>query len=167
MSAESVRVYDLYTEQLTTIPARELAAGMILAEIDGIDGQVYVNAKQLRDVALRHPPFRPERRKQLKYIRSALLDVHPMTMEEWEEGFRRDANPDREIASWLHIAGVYRHFTQGRVLSVEQKTDIFKLIGTCATTSRDQAHFIANPVTLSKQRVREIVSFFFMDSNEN
>jgi hypothetical protein len=62
MSTETARVCDFATKQVTTIPAAELAAGMVRANVSGIEGEVYVQARQLRQSDYRHPPFDEEKK---------------------------------------------------------------------------------------------------------
>jgi hypothetical protein len=46
----------------------------------------------------------------VRQIQAAFAEHRQLTFEEWEEGFRRDANPEREIAIWSHAADVYITF---------------------------------------------------------
>ena len=59
---------------------------------------------EFRKGPLIHPPFDAEVRALLEEIRARLEPVFPMTLEEWEDGFRRDQTPEREIAIWVHIS---------------------------------------------------------------
>src|SRR5687768_10453326 len=100
MSDKTVRVFDFETKQLTTIPAAELAPGMVQARVQGI-GTVYISAGQaVKLQGFRHPPM-PEMRENFAKIKASLDEVFPMSLEQWENGFRRDTNPEREIAFWL------------------------------------------------------------------
>src|SRR5437660_1795022 len=91
LSAERVRVYDFETQKITTIPAAELASGMIKAQVQGIDGEVYVEASQVRlGGDYRHPPFDAERKALMRHLAEVFADVYPITAEQWEDGFRRD-----------------------------------------------------------------------------
>jgi hypothetical protein len=158
----TVRVYDTKTEPLTSIPARELAPGMIRVIIEDMDGEVWVDANQLnagRDYY--HPPFEGKRRELMSMFADTFHDVYPRTAERWEDGFRRDENADKEIAMWVQMAYAFEHFTQGRKLSFEQRKDIFNVIGTAVNNGKEMVLLTMNPLTLSKKRVKEIVEFLF------
>lgn len=43
----------------------------------------------------------------IKRIQRVFADVHPQTVEEWIDGFDRDAHPEREIALWSIMADVF------------------------------------------------------------
>jgi hypothetical protein len=156
---DTVRVYDFQTEQLTTIPASELAQGMVRARVIGIEGDVWVAASQAIPSEYRHPPFPEDIRDYLRQLQKTFADVYPRTIEQWEDGFRRDTHPDREIALWLYMGDVFEHFTSGQPLDADQKRDIFQVI--LASVNNGTKHVLAttNPRTLSKKRVREIVDW--------
>jgi hypothetical protein len=94
---EAVRVYDLETKTITTIPAQELAPGMIRAKVEGIEGEVFIEAAQMGETPYRQPPFSEGIRKRLEEIRNTFVEVRPLSLEEWEDGFRRDTNPEKEV----------------------------------------------------------------------
>jgi hypothetical protein len=157
--SEQVRVHDWETGRTTTIPAAELAPGMVRARVEGL-GEVWVDAAASAGQApLRHPPFGPDVRQRLEALRETFADVWPRTLEEWEDGFRRDTHPEQEIALWSLMAGCYRHFTDGRNLSAEQKQDIFRVIVTTVNNGEDYVTRTVEAQSLSRQKVREIAAF--------
>jgi hypothetical protein len=78
----------------------------------------------------RHGPFGPEVRARLQELHDTLCEVHPLTLDEWEDGFRRDTTPEREIALWLHFAQAYRRVTTQRLrkLQLAHKQVIFHVL---------------------------------------
>jgi len=159
MAAEKVRVYDLQTKQLTTIPAAELAPGMVRANVQGIEGDVWIDATTAGQAPLRHPPFPEEIREHFRRFAALFHDVYPITPEQWEDGFRRDTNPEKEIAVWLRIADAFEHFTEGRQLFQDQRKDIFDVLLSLATNGADHVLQTVSPRTLSRKRVKEMVDF--------
>jgi hypothetical protein len=125
---ETVRVYDFDTKKLVTIPATELAPGMIRAHVEGIEGEVFIDASKLQNSPVRHDPFDEGTRRVLQVLYNTIHEVYNVTPQKWEEGFLRDTDPASEIRLWFKIAACYRHFTNGRGLLPEQKMDIFKVI---------------------------------------
>lgn len=76
-------------------------------------GEMYEDpARICRDGPMQHPEF-PEKvrdvlRRQLEVFGSSLWIT---TLDKWEEGFRHDAHPWREIAYWDRMAAAFGHFT--------------------------------------------------------
>ena len=67
----------------------------------------------------------------VRLIRAALLDVYPLSMGAWVDGFRRDTNPDMEIAVWEKIASTYMEHVYAYKPEDRQSvfSDIFCIIG--------------------------------------
>jgi hypothetical protein len=159
VAEQMVRMFDVRTRRLTTIPVRELAAGMVRIRVEGSDCEVWVDASQGLPGQLKHPHFGEDVRAVLADLQDTFRDVYPRTLEEWEDGFRRDDHPEWEIAVWLHMGRAYRHFIGGRALSAEQKREIFDVILAAVNNGREYVRLTTNPLTLSPMKVREIVDF--------
>jgi hypothetical protein len=100
MADQTVRVLDAETQQMIIIPASELAPGMMRVHIEGVEGDVFVEGGTLETSPHRHPPFDGKTRDFLRHLQGAMAEVHPRTVEQWEDGFRRDAHPDRKMQFW-------------------------------------------------------------------
>src|SRR5690349_5054197 len=114
---EMVRVFDSDTGKITTIPAAELAPGMVRITVQGMEGEFWADASKLKQSPYRHPPFSEEVRDILRNIQQALEEVYPLSLEQWEDGFRRDTNAEREIAFWQHLSRVYSRLAADRPLT--------------------------------------------------
>ena len=105
-----VPFYDVHSKRVIRIPKKELAPGCIRARIHGIgiDDPVFVAGDQLHQPGpLIHPPFDEDVRPYIGQIQIAFAEHRRLSVEEWEDGFRRDRNPDQEIALWIHAAMIY------------------------------------------------------------
>jgi len=89
--------------------------------MEGLDHHVWIDPTRLAPGQYKHQPFGPEVRDLFARLKVALDEVYPRMIEEWEDGFRHDQNPEKEIAIWLHIAEVYQRCTSGPSLSSEAK----------------------------------------------
>jgi hypothetical protein len=78
---------------------------------------------------IKHDPFGERISADIEVIRVAFAEHDPLSMDEWENGFRRDATPEREIALWLRAAEIYRMFTADEVSPerVVTYTDVLSL----------------------------------------
>ena len=89
------------------MPARELNQDMVRGRMQETGEEVWVESSKVVQGEIRHPPFPAEVRAKISQILDTLKEVHPLTIAEWEEGFRRDTHPEREIALWLHFCKCY------------------------------------------------------------
>jgi hypothetical protein len=81
-------------------------------------------------------------------------------VEEWEEGFRRDAHPEQEIAGFSYAADVYRHFTQNEE-SAARRSDVYRLLIACMTTSPDSVWHVVSLTALSRPEAERIARRFY------
>lgn len=160
-----VEVYDLESGSITRIPARELAPGMVQAQIEGREGTVWIGASQATQSELRHPPFEADVREMIREIQTSIEEVYPLSFEEWEDGFRRDTNPRIEIAIWLHMARLYRKSIPEAHFDAEQRREIFQLLVACMNSSQEHVFHVFSPTTISREKAQIIVQEFYHGYN--
>jgi hypothetical protein len=166
--SDRVRVFDFGTEQIITMPAAELAPGMVKARLEGIEGEVWIDSSHLKKNVFQHPPFDEEVRNHLREIKSALDEVYPMSLEQWEDGFRRDRTPEREIAYWLHLAQTYSRLTAsnaGLGGTLERRQAIFKVLVGCGVGPREQVLAVADRGSLTREEAERVVAAFYGDGS--
>ena len=157
---ETINILDLETRNTTEIPASELAPGYIQARIEGSAETVFVKAAAINKSAPpRHPPFSPEVRKTMERFATTFSDVHPITAERWEYGFRQDQNPAKEIALWCLIENAFKHFTEGKHLPLAAKQDYFNIILSVVNNGSAIALELVSLRKLSRRRARSVVAW--------
>ena len=155
-SGNLVRVYDFETKRMSEIPAAELASDMMLANIEGL-GSAYVKPMQLKPGDYQHPPFQEGVRDYFRALKRDLDEIYPKTLEEWEDGFRRDRNPASEIALWLRLAETYQIFAKRTPRTAEEKEDLFRLLLTGISVDRKTIFDVYKPTCLSRAEAEEAV----------
>lgn len=162
---EMVRIYDPDTGIISTIPAAELAPGMIRVNVrvseNHIEENVWMDASKAKPSPYRHPPFPDEIRQYFQTLSEVLDEVDPKTIDEWEDGFRRDQNWEPELQIFLHVAEVYSHLIRGRDYTLGQKRDIYRVLIGCTISPRDQILNVVDRGSLSREQALEIIEKFF------
>jgi hypothetical protein len=157
---KTVKICDPETKEVTTIPMAELAVGTIRVKLGDDPTEYYVDSKKLpRDGEYRHPPFGEEDRAVIRAIWAAFRDVHPQSLEDWENGFRMDAHPQKEIALWLLMSHVFLHITHDRNLTFDKRREIFNVVLTCMNNGPEAVFSTVTCHTLSRKRIQAIVDF--------
>ena len=142
------------------MPKDELAPGYAKARIQGMEGEYYVNAADAKTFkGYRHASFDKERKKIMRYLEEVFSGVYCMTAEEWEDGFRKDTNMDKEILCWLQMAEIYQHFTARTKLTREAKKDYFNIILTVSVSGLDFPRSLIDLQCLPRTEVKEVVEF--------
>jgi hypothetical protein len=151
---------DVEARRVVRIPASELRPGVIQVRLQGSDEVVWALPQQLQQGEVKHPEFNEGVRNYIRQIQAAFAEHRPLSFAEWEEGFRRDANPEREIAIWSHAADIYTAFAANE-LSADRRRDLYRCIVTCMTTGPDAVWHVLRPVVLSREEAEQVVNRFF------
>jgi hypothetical protein len=162
--SKQVRIHDPVTNEIRLIPAAELAPGMIQVEIKGI-GLVWVDASKVNaGKAYRHPPFDAEARDFIeKNIRVPLAEVYPRTLAHWEDGFRRDTEPETEIAVWYRIAERFTEFSTAEALNPAQKKECLTLMLHCSSGASEGVLDVVPPKALTHDQAQRAIAAFLRD----
>ena len=156
---ETVKILDARTGKVGTIPGRELATGMGLVEIDSREKN-WMNFSELQRGVIQHPPLDEATRAHLGTIQKAFADVHALTLEQWEEGFRMDRHPHSEIAIWLYLAEVYELLSEHK--SSVEKREIFSILLHCSNgTPRKHVLTVASQGALSRSEGEKVMDAFY------
>jgi hypothetical protein len=168
MTAEQVRVLTDFAARgegelkYVTIPAAELASGMVAISVEGEGGVFYADPGSLRAAdGPRWEPLPEEVRGALRRLQATFQEVYPRSLEEWEVGFRADAHPWREVAIWEAMAGAFEAFTAhiygDDPGSTAKRRDSFRAILACwGAPSWEAYRAVAHTGTLTLARVRAI-----------
>ncbi|MBO0725978.1 MAG: hypothetical protein J2P52_10295 [Blastocatellia bacterium] len=82
----------------------------------------------LKPEPIRHQGLSPGQMERIYKLRNTLAEVERSPIEKWVDNFKRDANPDKELAVWERIADGYARYCSRRPLSMEAKEDVFQLL---------------------------------------
>jgi hypothetical protein len=88
----------------------------------------WVDPASLKPGQIRHERLSSGQMERIHKLRDTLAEVHHSPLEKWIDDFKRDADPDKELAVWERIADGYLRYCSRRVLSVEAKKDVFQLL---------------------------------------
>ncbi len=162
-SVDLVPFYDFQLNRLVHIPAAELRPGCVQVRIEGIEGvhgTVWALPEQLQPGPIQHPPFPEDIRDYIREIQAAFAEHRSLSFDEWEEGFRRDMHPEREIAIWVHAANIYRLFTSEEN-DAARRYEIYRVLGACMTASPDSVWHIIKLHDLNRAEAERIVRRFY------
>lgn len=159
MSDKTVKIYDFKTRKSIEIPAAELAPGYVRAQVEGVEGTVFVKADPAAlGGEIHHYDF-SEVLPRLKDIYDKLKAVYPITWKQWLEGFQRDANPEREIAFWSVLAKKYASLTKGKPLPLDVRQEYFQITLSALNNGPAHALEVLELKRVSKTQAKRIVAF--------
>jgi hypothetical protein len=155
---KEVEVYDFDTKKIYLVPQEKLSAEMIRVNLEG---KIYwANSNQLKQNSFQHPPFEGELKQKISNIQKALEAVNSQTYAEWEEGFRRDQNPQSEITIWEHIVNVYLKFSKNHE-DIAAKKEIYRVALLCSYSEPSLVLSQANVNVISSKLAQEIITEYY------
>lgn len=88
-----------------------------------------------------------------------LKDLHPRmgSPEQWEEGFRHDTNPEREVWIWSVIGLVWKEYSSRYSSSVEDRRKILQSLLSISTGVTDP-QLLESPLPIGKRLVKLFVN---------
>lgn len=175
-----VPVYDPQDGTTTSMPARELASGMMTVEGPGINGRAFVNARELASTLspspIIHPPLDAQHKELMQALSEDLWEVNPKSAEEWELGFRKDAHMENEMSMWATLALTYTTLVEERVdparphnMRQKQKRDYYHVLLQCICVPRENVLQTVRPLEIiTTEEAAEVVDFFYnIDRHHN
>jgi len=158
---ELVPYHDFATDKTILIPKAELCPGVVLVQIQGRAGPVYAKADQLKQGHYQHSQFEGPERAAIQSLVTDLADVYALSYEEWEDGFRRDENPARQIAGWVHLAAILKVMSEKFIFSPSEKKECFKVLVACFTGARETVRERSDPKLLSDDQITQAAQYFY------
>jgi len=156
-----VPYYDFETKRRVWIPQSELSPGAVLIQIQGESEPVYADSVALQLGDYQHDTLPPDVIEAITEIEQELFDVRPMTKEDWVDGFRRDSNPDHEVAGWLHLSRILRIVSDRNSYGIEERRECFRILIACFTGPRDTVRNRSDPNLLPDDQVDCLIRYFF------
>ncbi len=179
MASDQVRILVTLKPQIEfyTIPASEVPVSYVPIHVKD-HGDFYASPEFLKTIKSReeyvHPEFPSEVRDIFHRFERVFAQVYPQTVEQWEDGFRRDMHPWGEIATWEWWANTIQRFTAHLTgtdsASNEKRKDVASLVLQLSSIPADNRDAIlkgraeiSGATKMSKSRIREIVNWMFSE----
>lgn len=97
-----------------------------------------VNPADLKPNAIQREQLTEEQLRRAKKLHETFAAVDKSSLETWIDNFKRDMNPDKEIAIWERIAKAYTNYASQKELSLEAKEDAFQTLLMCSMSSDEE-----------------------------
>ena len=116
-----------------------------------------VNVADLKPNKIQHEQLSEEQLRRIKKLHETFAEVDSSSLEKWIDNFKRDADPDSEIAIWERVADAYTNYCSKRQLTLEAKGDVFQALVLRSMTSDEEAVKTLKLKILSADEVRKIM----------
>ena len=93
-------------------------------------------------------------------IQKIFSEVDPSPIEKWMEDFKRDANPERELAMWEGMATAYATYTASNSLTLGGKKEVFQVVLSRSGAPDDEVLKHLDLKILTETDARKIMALF-------
>ncbi len=119
-----------------------------------------VNISDLKMPSIRHEQLNDDQLRRIKKLQETFAEVDKSSLETWIDNFKRDMNPDKEIAVWERIAKNYTKYISQRELSLEGKEDTLKTLLMCSMSSDEEDIKLLKLKVLSQDEAQKMCQEF-------
>ena len=109
---------------------------------------------------IRHETLPQPLVERIRRLEPVFAEVYPRSHEEWLDGFKRDAEPEVEVAMWEVMASAYSRFTEGRRWSLDAKEEAFGLLVLRSAVDEETTLRGAKLRHLTRAEAGELVSMY-------
>ncbi len=116
-----------------------------------------VNPADLKSNSIQHEQLTEDQLQRVKKLHEIFAEVDKSSLEIWIDNFKRDMNPDKEIAVWERIAKAYTNYVSQKELSLEAKEDVFQTLLMGSMSSDEETIKSLKLKVLSQDEARKIL----------
>ena len=136
------------------------AAGTIRAKDVQSGKTTWVDPNELQRGPVRHDSLTSEQMERISALQKVFSEHDGQTTEQWVDNFKRDSNPDNELAVWERMANAYTRYCDSHELTTDAKNEVYKIVLLRSMASPEDVISRLKLNTVSEQDARQIMADF-------
>ncbi|MDB2686737.1 hypothetical protein N9Y42_05955 [Mariniblastus sp.] len=121
----------------------------------------WIDPNKLQQGPIQRDSLTAEQMDRIAALRKVFVEIDGQTIDQWTDNFKRDLNPDSELAIWERIANAYSSYCdKHEKLTLETKKEVYKVALLRSMTSADEVIARLKLASLTEQDAREIMAGF-------
>lgn len=125
--SERMRFYDFETKSVREISESDLRPGMMQVQVQGVPGIVWIDSAHLKKGPIQREGLPEALRARIRRLHVELEEFEWKSLDDWEDEFVRDLDPESEVAIWERISATTRRCMGRRHYSPAERIDIYKV----------------------------------------
>ena len=120
-----------------------------------------VDPVTLKPGPIRHEQLSREQLERIAKLHRIFSEVDSSPLEKWIDNFKRDMDPDSELALWERMAKAYAGYCSRRNLSLDAKQDVYQVLLLRSTTpDAEKVLEYLNLKVLTPAEARDVMKLF-------
>ncbi|MDB6112991.1 MAG: hypothetical protein JWR69_4741 [Pedosphaera sp.] len=137
-----------------------LLAGCDRASTSSDSKTKWIDPNKLEAGPIRRANLAEDQISRVQSVQKVFSEVDPSPIEKWMEDFKRDANPERELAIWEGMASAFAAYTASNSLTLGGKKEVFQVVLLRSGASDDEVLKHLDLKILTARDAREIMALF-------
>jgi len=96
----------------------------------------------------------------VRRLQKIFNEVDPSPPERWVDDFKRDVNPESELAIWESMATAYATFTTSKSLGLDAKKEVYQVVLLRSGAPEEEVLKHLHLKVLTEKEAREIMALF-------
>ncbi len=136
-------------------------SGTVVVE-DVRTGEIqWIDPNELQQGPIKRDLLTAEQMKRITALQKVFVEIDKQTVDQWADNFKRDLNPDNELAIWERMASVYsRYCDKHQQLTLDAKQEVYKVVLLRSMASPDDVIARLELTILTEQDAREVMAEF-------
>lgn len=119
-----------------------------------------VPATSLQPGPIQHTQLTEKQLERIRKLHQSFVDVDNSSLETWIDNFKRDTNPDNEIAIWERVAAAYTKYCSQRQLTVEAKKEVHSILLLRSMTPESEVLSQIKLAVLTTEDAKEVLKLY-------
>jgi hypothetical protein len=124
----------------------------------------WINTNRLEAGELKHDTLSQAQMADIERLHSIFSEVDGADLASWVEDFKRDADPNREIAIWEAMAVAYEGYCEGKELDIKTKKEVYMLVLLRSSAEAGEVLKHIQLRFLSKQEALKVMDGYKMEA---
>lgn len=121
----------------------------------------WIDPNELQQGPIRRDSLTAVQMQRIASLQKVFGEIDGQTVDQWADNFKRDLNPDSELAIWERMATAYsRYCDKHQPLTLDAKKEVYKVVLLRSMASPEDVMAKLELTILSKQDARDVMEGF-------
>lgn len=88
----------------------------------------WIDPNEIQPGPMQRDSLSDSQMERVRTLQKVFVEVDGKSVDEWVDNFKRDLDPERELAIWEKMSSAYSAYCDDRDLSVEAKKEVYKVV---------------------------------------
>jgi len=118
----------------------------------------WIDPSKLKPGPIRREALTSEQMDRIAALQKVFVEIDGQTTEQWVNNFKRDFDPDSELAVWERMARAYERYCDSKEMSLDAKEEVYRVVLLRSMASQEDVLSRLDLSIISKQDAKDIMA---------